>query len=451
MPIDFDKFYITDDAEPAFEGYFKSTEDIVINMDKWNVNNKRILYITGHSGSGKTTRMNNISQIYPDVQMISLDWISCKCIRGQQFVPKNQWIHPLIIKYADTHIMNTGKSFTDETVVEENRKFITWLKEEMNKPEWIDKLFILEGTQIFLVFDAEYLCNEPFILNGTSMFTSMLRAEKRYYTGNRFNESSWNMKIFKAVKRFFTTFKRTKHYWTDQKKIDAIINELGTVTEGYSIVDDIEPAYESILKSTDDLVINLDKWKKGTNTNILFITGLSGSGKSTLGRQMAEKYGATLIECDWLDPEVSEYFENSDIDPVLKDKIRKIVKSGMRPELKWSLGHYLEDAVLKVIKICRADKNRLYVLEGIQMYENLSADWLKTQPLIIKGTSMVTSMRRRSIRESEDGKSHLFKEMKDHLNYYRNAERQLDALRKDLLKNGDLYNLGSLYVTDSKD
>ena len=170
-------------------------------------------------------------------------------------------------------------------------------------------------------------------------------------------------------------------------------------------------ANENILIPKKDASYNLDKWKPGPN-NILFVTGFSGSGKTTLAEEYEKKYNAHMFELDGIE----HGYDSSGMN-ILERVYKKFptwkqeLTDYKNKKTKFPIDTY--DAIFDyIVKLCHDDKDNLYIIEGIQMagpktdqngtsypYTNK----IKGQPLIIKGTSMVSSSIRAANRNIANG------------------------------------------------
>jgi deoxyadenosine/deoxycytidine kinase len=167
-----------------------------------------------------------------------------------------------------------------------------------------------------------------------------------------------------------------------------------------------EPAEENVILPKKDGTYNLDKWKPGPH-NILFITGFSGSGKTTMAEAYEKKYNAIMFEIDGI---------QFDYDTSNKGLLNKIYKQF--PNLKKLIADFnngkgpwpdkmIGEAIKYLIRICHEDKDNLYVIEGIQIAcvdesNNLTyINSIKGEPLIVKGTSALTSSIRAANRNAK--------------------------------------------------
>lgn len=158
-------------------------KNLEYNLDKYN-NNNNILYITGLSGSGKTTIAKDLAIKYNAV-LFELDNLggyfgeykedpSEIHILTKEFLDKNIELKEIIKKnkYVDLKIRHF------EQYAMWTNKYINFLEEEAHKSK---KLYIFEGTQIFKCIDSNHYLNKPLIIVRTSSIVSLIRRIKRQH------------------------------------------------------------------------------------------------------------------------------------------------------------------------------------------------------------------------------------------------------------------------------
>lgn len=183
-----------------------------------------------------------------------------------------------------------------------------------------------------------------------------------------------------------------------------------------------------ILMSEDDIYCNYKNWllKK---SHVIFVIGLSGSGKSTLARKLRDQYKCKLTYTDtlafaiaghkraiekgyandrWLkenDEMLYKYLKEKNIDPLfLSDYKFDITKA--RPTRDPAAEEIIQKEMDKYIHwLCFEQKERVIIEGGhgavtIARHEQL----YKKMPIVIKGTSVVKSMIRRTIRDADEPK-----------------------------------------------
>ena len=155
---------------------------------------------------------------------------------------------------------------------------------------------------------------------------------------------------------------------------------------------------ENMAIDHEDLYINMDKFESG-KCNIILITGFTGSGKSTLGEEMVKKF-----KCD-------DHFELDALEWwFLGDISEDELKEGMPPIYEWlihnkkymnkqkptnaEIAKMMDMMIPYVINWCTKNKDKKYVIEGIQLYESWSKNGkcnYLNYPMILKGTSGLKS------------------------------------------------------------
>lgn len=252
------------------------------------------------------------------------------------------------------------------------------------------------------------------------------------------SESLPVVKVEKVTTKFIAEYRGEK---ADQRNDDEKINDSRVQFEGFYYEDNDDPFQEGYLFSKKDLEFNMNKWPN--DKNILFITGHSGSGKTTLAEEMADKNNCTVIQLDW--------FEMNHM--IMGAKLRKqdygcqlIIKyfTDIRPDLnnrgKGKPGHkdvmdIDNDTFHKLFKQfwewlfkeIKKDKDRLYVIEGLQLIGHIDLDTIIDYPIIIKNTSALTSLLRRNKRDKTNLISNSWQ-----LKWYIELEQNLNKIRKYL-------------------
>lgn len=156
--------------------------------------------------------------------------------------------------------------------------------------------------------------------------------------------------------------------------------------------------YESLLLSHQDLCLNMEKWKAGSN-NILFVTGHMGSGKSTIARLYSKQYNAINIQIDDF-----FFFTDSTNRGIINDCIKNCPKykkyydfynsrTGNKKEIVSSdiALEGVSEAIVYTINELHKDKSNLYVIEGTIIFSILNPELFKDEPILIKGSSFLRS------------------------------------------------------------
>ena len=140
---------------------------------------------------------------------------------------------------------------------------------------------------------------------------------------------------------------------------------------------------------------NFDKWKKSKNNNVLFITGLSGSGKTTYSREISKLYNATIISLD-------ELFIDSNNTIINKVKDSDIYLDYIKSKHDKNRYDKLDKLFSYILNILYNDHNTLYIVEGIQLFdETFDSNMILNKPIIVKLTPLIVSLIRGSKRDKK--------------------------------------------------
>lgn len=206
----------------------------------------------------------------------------------------------------------------------------------------------------------------------------------------------------------------------------------------------VESLNENILKNTEDIYYNKDKFDSG-EINLCFIAGHSGSGKSTLGREMQggiiETYELDDLMC------VKDHFtmdnlkEYGDLIYSYFNGVGKkyYVTCDDLDNGKLKVDDYefelVRDFVDYAMKYAKSHKDRKFVLEGIWILNDnyFSPYEFKDYAFYIKGTSMIISYARAVKRDARkpNGKFDLAKGAADFL-FNRRAWRVYGAIERSI-------------------
>ena len=223
------------------------------------------------------------------------------------------------------------------------------------------------------------------------------------------------------------------------EKVNYIRNNRQRQNVNVVVESTIEYIEENVIFNKDNTAYNVDKFESG-ESNMLFVTGLSGSGKSTLAKRIATEYNAEWIELDnfehchgFTDSQLKEagevFYEYLSNHKSLWEKLKVKEITGKE------LGKEIKKFVHYCISWCRERKDKKFVIEGVQIYAFLDSSTLKSQPVIIMGTSAKNSILQR-FRRNGDGKIEWGKEIKNEfpnlLAWYWGEEKNLKSFRKDM-------------------
>ena len=155
---------------------------------------------------------------------------------------------------------------------------------------------------------------------------------------------------------------------------------------------------ENMAIDHEDLYINMDKFESG-KCNIILITGFTGSGKSTLGEEMVKKFKCDdHFELDalewWFHGAISEDELKEGMPPIYDWLIHNKKYMNQQKPTPAEIAKMMDMMIPYVINWCKKNKDKKYVIEGIQLYESWSKNGkcnYLNYPMILKGTSGLKS------------------------------------------------------------
>lgn len=232
-------------------------------------------------------------------------------------------------------------------------------------------------------------------------------------------------------------------------KIDEnfIFNEVEELRYVYSDSDGEDILNENYIIDKKNAELDIDMWKKDSDHNILFITGLSGSGKSTYARQLAKEENATIIELDIF--QCYDKFKNAGtrkndismkmVSEFLEDNPEMVDIDFSNIKLESfgdSFTKYFKWLINKLHK-----SNERYIVEGIHVMLFIPYSDIKGEPIICIGTSMIKSFWRMWKREGLTHKDFI-KYGKRYFLLYKEWERQYknfqDSFNESYIEEGML-------------
>ena len=206
------------------ENFIKNQNDIYYNKDKFDSGEVNLCFITGHSGSGKSTMGRDMQS--KNIEHYELD--DLQCIKDRFTMDNLKEYGDLIYSYFNgpgKRFYITFKEIKDskipgseyEDVLYKDFVHYAMKYSKIHK----DKKFVLEGVWLFCTgennkpwFTPEEFKEYAFYIKGTSMIVSKYRAAKR---------DANDIKDNKVAIRFMNNFfkKNWKWYLIDEKRINV--------------------------------------------------------------------------------------------------------------------------------------------------------------------------------------------------------------------------------------
>lgn len=169
------------------ENLLFNAKDVFINLDEWKAEpGHNILYITGLSGSGKSTITQELAKKNEAIPF-PLDGLDEGIdVSGKHIIDKIKKKYPKYKKYVEAVKNNTLEDeFTcdevDKIYAEALAEALSIIEADSNNK------YIVEGIQIYIYMEPDYLYNKPVIIKGTSAIQSFLRRMRRHSDDGKIN------------------------------------------------------------------------------------------------------------------------------------------------------------------------------------------------------------------------------------------------------------------------
>ena len=389
---------------------FISEDDIYCNFNQFTDKKMHICFVTGFSGSGKSTLARKLARKY-NAEYIELDLITFAASkRSVTFDWLNSKGEYLLIDYIKQQKINPT-DISDKYSYDQRLKFmdgfISWLVNSNRKR------CIVEGVNLIEIFPMHSEWKSlPFVFKGTSLLKSVIRRISRS-GGIDINNIDDLLKTIKSWDNM---------YRGNQPGYDYIRNkvmrhkgvEIDEVDE-----DSLTAKKMGIIFSDDDVHYNVQRFLN-MEVPVLWITGMSGGGKSTLAGEMADKAPGviSLLSIDNLDDFVGIYVIEHDMKTInkwRKDKVYDIIYKFIKDNEKLATDAFNDThnkkwqdfvaTVLKYVVKFYTPKKQI-IIEGVQIpyvYYRAPELFRSDSAIIIKGTSVLTSVIRRYKRDQDRG------------------------------------------------
>lgn len=205
------------------EAYIRNMEDIYYNKDKFDSGEINLCFITGHSGSGKSTMGRNMAS--DKVEHYELDDVVANFNFSDDNLKEYGDLIYSFFKSVGSKYRETKEELIKMEDYEKNiiRDFVEYSKKYAKNHK--DRKFILEGIYLFFCIDPVSIDDFAVYIKGTSAVISAFRAAKRDYSesNNKIPE-----KIKWMIDRLITDIKNMKFF---ENKINEYRNYFGSRTK----------------------------------------------------------------------------------------------------------------------------------------------------------------------------------------------------------------------------
>lgn len=366
-------------------------KDIYYNKDKFDSGEINLCFITGISGSGKSSMARNMSN--SNIEMTELDDVVWN---------KMNYSMDNLKEYGEliySFFNGPGKKYyyTEDDVKNGLAKPVGDNYEELLIHDFIDyakryaashkdKKFIVEGVWLVDFVDPASIKDYAVYIKGTSLLVSRWRSAKRDS-----QDAPEGKKLQSRAKNFFS-----KNLWNSNKDFEKDLTKFRNYFKNLeSIKESVEDVMiESNFLEPTDSRFNLETWNTEEN-NILFITGVSGAGKTALSEDLKKLYECEIV-C--LDNISSYYMTKSNYGNNRKNEYNTVQSNcpaavafldeftveevGIRNQYKETMDiqkHFCDWFIENFY-----DDGKLYVIESNYIPFLYDLDWYADKPIIVK-------------------------------------------------------------------
>lgn len=352
-----------------------SDKDIYYNKDKFDSGEINLCFITGHSGSGKSTMGRNMQS--DNIEHYEMDDI----MTNFNFSDSN------LKEYGDliySYFKGPGKKFRyhskDEYMNDKsyaNTDEYTNGYEALNAKSFVNYAikyakshknikYVLDGIWIYLFINPELLKDCAVYIKGTSAIKSAYRASKRdIYDGNIINYA-------KGVAKKFLNRITMKQYWSDEKRLNNFKNYFKKLilNEEVGGLPPQKPAEAYIVPYGMNNVFDGYAYSDNTMNDTILTTDEDDNILPMVESEFYDKYetGPMLF---YKDPDIEEKI--ADIHNDIRNKDKKFNKNYFAEKFLGYKIYNPEEVIIsesfKYFDIKKEDKIRSYIENGI--IENL--------------------------------------------------------------------------------
>ena len=249
-----------EDDEMMTEGYLLNRKDIYYNKDKFDSGEINLCFITGHSGSGKTT-MGRYMQNKKNVETYGLDDL----IANYNFSDDN------LKEYGDliySYFKGPGRKYryhSKEELYNDSqwdgtsdyngfeytimKTFIDYAMKYSKSHK--NTKFVLEGVWVFEFFNPQYFKDYAVYIKGVSALISNIRASKRDNS-----DGKNNLDILKNRSKQFTSY--IKNYMLSENKLRRFYNYYSKLSKSDIKESSLNDNIDTIVFDIGDVLLRCD-------------------------------------------------------------------------------------------------------------------------------------------------------------------------------------------------
>jgi energy-coupling factor transporter ATP-binding protein EcfA2 len=227
---------INESTDIISETLLKNTKDIYYNKDKFDSGEINLCFITGQSGSGKSTMANKMAG--GNIEVYELDdviWNKMK-FTMENFKEYGDLIYSFFKGRGDEYFCTAeeckGVTFNDRNYEKELiTAFVDYAIKYSKSHK--DTKFVIEGVWLYMFIQPEYLKDYAVYIKGTSAMVSMIRRAKR--------DSKDAKSYFGKIKGFcknIATFKIWRNYFIGEENIEKYRTYFSSLMQNSELVNE---------------------------------------------------------------------------------------------------------------------------------------------------------------------------------------------------------------------
>lgn len=164
----------------ATENLVFTKADIAYKLDEWGKSkDMNILWVTGFSGSGKTTIANKLKEKYPQAQVIHLDDFYCAWDK-EDLTKTIPTLYPKLYPRMKD-VVQRLQDDRNKSMVERIAALNMFIERivALSKEDYGKMPYIVEGIQVYGSIRYDLIKDQPLVIKGTSAIGALVRRFKR--------------------------------------------------------------------------------------------------------------------------------------------------------------------------------------------------------------------------------------------------------------------------------
>lgn len=171
------------------ESFIFSKDNLYINFDKFENGSSNICFVTGLSGSGKSTEAQKLAKKY-NAEWIELDIFEhCGGFNEDNLKEAGMVFYDYLSSHKELWDRLSNHQVHGKELREEIIKFSKYMVKWCSSHK--DTKYIIEGVQIYSLMEIDPLKSKPMVIINTSVLKSIARRLKRGWQNRKDEDSDW--------------------------------------------------------------------------------------------------------------------------------------------------------------------------------------------------------------------------------------------------------------------